>query len=107
MDNKEFNLACAEYLGILDKEMLHPNSISIFVIHNDCANSQEFDAVYNMNDLALVIEKMKLNVVMLANHWTASENDTINDDDFNHSLDKDRTKAIHKCICSVLGIDYE
>jgi len=98
MDNKEFNLACAEYMGW--KEYHHPIFGQGWLDDEGGFNRRcSFNPATDSNDLDKVIEKMKITVVCLKcdKGWRASSY-------FReiHSMDENRTTAIIKCVQKVL-----
>ena len=101
---KEFNLACAEYMGL---ELAGVTIKGLRRLYFDKSNRQiEFNPAHDSNDLDLVIEKMKMSIVYKYNYGGKG-----NEFGFyrcyteEHGIvvdNQDRTTAIIKCIQQVL-----
>ena len=100
----EFNSKCAEFMGYRFDIVFN----QVLCAVDGDISGREFDPPTDANDLNLVIENMEINVVKFGNRWQAATDNTADESVSMHeALNKDRTTAIIKCVCSVLGIEYE
>ena len=97
---KEFNLACAEYMGL---ELAGVTIKGLRRLYFDKSNRQiEFNPAHDSNDRDLVIDEMKLDVDWLpsSEQWMAETQGGVTD------YSEDRRTAIIKCINKVLRNKY-
>ncbi len=106
MKNKDkYVLACAEFMGLLEYGdditssdnhiLLNDNSLVIESSRYDPTSGQQ------LND---AIDKARISVVAIKNKikWRASRYS-----EECHGYDNDRDTAAIKCLCSLLGVEYE